>query len=59
MSDVLLFDRIDSPLGELLLTGDGATLSGLFMSPYPKAPDTLPRARRDPRTTKSTCPTRA
>ncbi|MBI4694913.1 MAG: methylated-DNA--[protein]-cysteine S-methyltransferase [Gammaproteobacteria bacterium] len=47
-SSVLRYERLDSPLGELLLTGDGETLSGLFMSPFGKAPEEWPNAQRDP-----------
>ena len=47
-SSILRYECLDSPLGELLLTGDGATLSGLFMSPFKKAPEEWPDAKHDP-----------
>jgi methylated-DNA-[protein]-cysteine S-methyltransferase len=39
-----LFHTIDSPIGELLLTGDGHALTGLHMEPFRVSPDW----RRDP-----------
>ena len=54
-----LYDTVDSPIGELLLRGDGASLTGLHMvGPAPDAPDRVRRedgpdlrgARRDPAT---------
>ena len=33
------FTTMDSPIGELLLTGDGAHLTGLFMTPHRHGPD--------------------
>ncbi len=45
------FTRVDSPIGELLLTATGDTLTGLYMlgSPHPLSPDLpAPDARHDP-----------
>jgi methylated-DNA-[protein]-cysteine S-methyltransferase len=41
---MLSFHTIDSPIGELLLTGDGRALTGLHMQPF----DIHPQWRRDP-----------
>lgn len=38
-TDQLLYTCTPSPLGELLLTGDGTALTGLFMSPYRIPPE--------------------
>lgn len=39
-----LFHTIDSPIGELLLTGDGQALTGVHMQPF----EVLPEWRREP-----------
>jgi methylated-DNA-[protein]-cysteine S-methyltransferase len=39
----MLYDKLDSPVGELLLVGDGHALTGLYMDGTPD-----PRWRRDP-----------
>ena len=44
------FDRVDSPIGELLLTGSDDALTGLYMlgAPGGRPPGTAPGARREP-----------
>jgi methylated-DNA-[protein]-cysteine S-methyltransferase len=42
----LLYTSIDSPIGELLLLGDGRVLSGLYMQAGPKPIAVRPRWRR-------------
>ncbi|MBK6486937.1 MAG: methylated-DNA--[protein]-cysteine S-methyltransferase [Gemmatimonadetes bacterium] len=45
--DTVHFTTMPSPLGELLLTGDGRHLTGLFMSPHAHAPEQQPSWVRD------------
>lgn len=48
MSGALLYTTVDSPIGELLLLGDGGALRGLYMQEGRK-PGTVPRGwARDP-----------
>ncbi len=44
------FDQVDSPIGELLLTGSDDALTGLYMlgAPGGRPPSTPPGARREP-----------
>ena len=44
------FDQVDSPIGELLLTGSDDALTGLYMlgAPGGRPPSTAPGARREP-----------
>ena len=44
------FDQVDSPIGELLLTGSDDALTGLYMlgAPDGRPPSTPPGARREP-----------
>ena len=44
------FDQVDSPIGELLLTGSDDALTGLYMlgAPGGRPPSTPPGARRQP-----------
>lgn len=37
--DVIYFTTMPSPLGELLLTGDGRHLTGLYMTPHTHGPE--------------------
>jgi methylated-DNA-[protein]-cysteine S-methyltransferase len=41
----MVFHVLDSPIGRLLLTGDGRALTGLYMEPHPRLPAS---ARPDP-----------
>jgi methylated-DNA-[protein]-cysteine S-methyltransferase len=48
-TDTALYNTIDSPLGELLLIGDGEALTGLHMRPdHPSAPTPGAGWRREP-----------
>lgn len=42
------YTTMDSPLGELLLTGDGKHLTGLYMTPHTHGPDRDPAWVHDP-----------
>ena len=44
------YDQVDSPIGELLLTGSDDALTGLYMlgAPGGRPPSTAPGARREP-----------
>jgi methylated-DNA-[protein]-cysteine S-methyltransferase len=44
----LLYDSVDSPLGELLVVGDGHALRGLFLQDGPRPMTVAARWRRSP-----------
>ncbi|HEY4779143.1 MAG TPA: methylated-DNA--[protein]-cysteine S-methyltransferase [Solirubrobacterales bacterium] len=48
MSEAPLYTTIASPIGELLLVGDGEALRGLYMQAGRKPGDVLPGWRREP-----------
>jgi len=48
MSDVILFDFVDSPIGPLLLCSNGRALTGLYMDAHLRGPRPADDWRRDP-----------
>ena len=48
MNDALLYDVMDSPIGQLLLTSNGDALTGLYMDPHLRGPRPGGGWRRDP-----------
>lgn len=43
----MIYTTLPSPIGELLLAGDGLALRGLYIPPHRHAPDVAPGWRRD------------
>jgi methylated-DNA-[protein]-cysteine S-methyltransferase len=48
IDDTMLFTTVESPVGELLMVGDGAALHGLYMQEAPKPAAVQPKWRASP-----------